>query len=130
MRRLLILAVPVVALAGCAGLSKLATPLGTLRAGSFDCAPTDTSDGRHRLVSVAPNRGARGLDLKLESGQQHTLSLPAGGSDRLYSGPLYAWRPGGDTSVLTDVQNIRTYSCRPVGYGQAAALPATGRAFP
>lgn len=129
MRRLLILAVPVVALAGCAGLSKLATPPGTVQAGSFDCTPTDASGGRHRLVSIAPNRGVQDLDLKLESGQ-HTLSLLAGGADRLYSGPLYAWRAGRDTSVLTDIENIRTYSCRQVGYGQAAALPASGRAFP
>ena len=130
MRGLLTFAVPVAVLVGCAPLSKLATPPASVQAGSWDCAPTGTSSRRHRQVSISPNPNVRGLDLKLDSGQQFSLSPLAGGTDHLFSGPLYAWRAGGDTSVLTDIQNIQLYNCRQVGYGQVAALPASGRTLP
>ena len=130
MRGPLILAVPVVALAGCAGLPRPAASPGSVQAGSFDCAPTDAAGGRRRLVSIAPDRSAGSIDLKLPSGQQFALSPLGTGSDRLYSGPRYAWRAGGDTGVLTDIENIQTYRCRQVGNAQAAASPAGGKALP
>lgn len=90
----------------------------------------NASGGRHRLVSIASDRGAKTLDLGLGPGRQFALHPLAGGSGRLYSGPQYAWRADGDTGVLTDIESIQTYSCRLVGTGQAAAPPAGGRALP
>lgn len=123
MRRLVVLCIPVIALAGCASLADLAVLPRSVQAGSYDCAPADDSGMRHRIVAVAHDRNGRDVNLRLESGQQFALSPVAGASHRLYSGPLYAWRASSGRSVLTDVETVQTYDCRRIGSVQAATLP-------
>ena len=127
MRHSLVLAILLVTLGGCAGLTKLtASPKG-VQTGSYDCAPAGRPGMRHLTAAVAPDRNGRDLDLTLEPRRQLILSPLGGASGQLYSSPLYAWRAGSDMSVLTDVENIQTYDCRQLGDGKAVTLPG-GRA--
>lgn len=127
MRNFLVLAILLVALDGCAGLAKPTPVPRSVQTGSYDCTPADRSGVRHLTIAVASDLNGRDLDLKLEPRRQFILSPLGGASGRLYSSPLYAWRAGSDMSVLTDVENIQTYNCRPLGDGKAVALSGSGR---
>ncbi len=129
MRNLLTFAVLLVALDGCAGLAKLTARPKGVQTGSYDCTPADGSGTRHLTIAVAPDRNGTDLDLNFDARRRFVLSPLAGASSQLYSGPQYAWRVGADMSVLTDVENIQTYNCRPLDDGKAVALPG-GRALP
>ena len=129
MRNLLTFAVLLVALDGCAGLAKLTARSKGVQTGSYDCAPADGSGTRRLTIAIAPDRNGTDLDLRFDARRQFVLSPLAGASGQLhsgpqlYSGPQYAWRVGADTSVLTDVENIQTFNCRPLDDGKAGALP-------
>lgn len=135
MRNLLTFAVLLVALDGCAGLTKLTARPKGVQAGSYDCMPADGSGTRHLTTAIAPDRNGRDLDLNFDARRQFVLSPLAGASGQLYSGPQiysgpqYAWRVGADMGVLTDVENIQTFNCRPLDDGKAVAPPG-GRALP
>jgi uncharacterized protein YceK len=129
MRNFLTFAVLLVSLDGCAGLAKLTAQPKGLQAGSYDCTPADRSGTRRLTIAVAPDRNGRDLDLNFDARRQFILSPLAGAFGQLYSGPQYAWRTGSDMSVLTDVENIQTYNCRPLDDGKAVALPGS-RALP
>ena len=129
MRNLLAFAVLLVALDGCAGLTKLTARPKGVQTGSYDCMPADGSGTRHLAVAIAPGRNGRDLDLDFDARRQFVLSPLAGASGQLYSGPQYAWRVGADMSVLTDVENIQTFNCRLLDNGKAVALPGR-RALP
>ncbi len=135
MRHLLTFAL-LAALGGCAGLTRpTAQPKG-VQAGSYDCAPAGHPGTRRLTVAIAPDRNGRDLDLRFDARRQFVLSPLAGASGQpasgpqLYSGPQYAWRVGGDMSVLTDVGNIQTFDCRPLDDGKAVALPGGADARP
>ncbi len=123
MRNLLTFAVLLVALDGCAGFAKLTAQPKGVQAGSYDCTPADRAGTRHLTIAVAPDRNGRDLDLNFDARRQFVLSPLPAVSGPLYSGPQYAWRVGADTSVLTDVENIQTFNCRPLDDGKAVALP-------
>ena len=112
MSRFILLSLPLITLAGCAHLRALGSPDPAVVAGSYDCVPTDSQTGaRHRFVAIDPDPSSGGLALRLETGQQVVLAPASGASGRFYASATYAWRSTGDVNVLTDVENIQTYSC-------------------
>ena len=129
MRNLLAFAALLVVLDGCAGLAKLTDRPKGVQAGSYDCAPADRSGTRHLTIAVAPDRNGKDLDLRFDARRQFVLSPLAGAPGQLYSGPQYAWRAGADMGVLTDVENIQTFNCRPLDDGYVA-LPGGADARP
>jgi hypothetical protein len=114
----LLLAASVAACAnGSAGLASIgASPA------SYSCAladsyspavadPSAPADLRYRSVTLERDGGRIALDLG--RGDTQYLDPVAGGNGRLFANANYGWRIADARSVLTDVQNIRTYNCDP-----------------
>lgn len=83
---------------------------------SYSCRATDGS-GAHRdprMVTITRDPNQARLSLTLEHGPTEILDAVASSSGRLYADAEFAWRIADDRSVLTDVENIQTYACRPV----------------
>jgi hypothetical protein len=108
---------------GCAGGS---TPLSTVGSSpeSYSCALADTyspavsdpsAPSALRDRSVTLQRAGRQIALDLGTGSTQYLDPVAGGNGRLFANAQYGWRINDARSVLTDVQNIRTYNCDPTG---------------
>jgi hypothetical protein len=107
-----------------AGCTDGATPLSNIGSGpaSYSCALADTfspavadpsapSELRHRSVTL--QRAGDRIALDLGRGNTQYLDPVAGGGGRLFANANYGWRIADARSVLTDVQNIRTYNCDP-----------------
>lgn len=65
--------------------------------------------------SVMLRREGRQLMLELRAGDTEYLDPVAGGNGRLFANRQYGWRIADSRSVLTDVQNVRTYNCDRAG---------------
>jgi hypothetical protein len=89
---------------------------------SYSCALADTfspavadpsapSGLRHRSVTL--QKAGDRIALDLGRGNTQYLDPVAGGGGRLFANANYGWRIADARSVLTDVQNIRTYNCDP-----------------
>lgn len=114
--------------AGCSG----SLPLLSLGPGpaSYSCSladafspavadPSASTDMRNRSVTLEQTGG--GIALHLGPGNTQNLDPVAGGGGRLFANASYGWRVADTRSVLTDIQNVRTYNCDP-----AAPRPKSG----
>ncbi len=126
MVRSILFALAAPALAGCAG-NWAQTSAGAVAGRDTAYACTAAEDGgnargmRHQ-VTLSRDAATRRLVLDLWKGQPQWLDPVPGTSERLYANPLFAWRPGRDSGVLTDVEDIQTYSCQRLGDTAAAPL--------
>jgi hypothetical protein len=75
-----------------------------------------------RIVSIRQAAGSHGLSLALDTEPAQFLPSVPDANRQLYANPHLAWSASGNDTVLTDVDNIQTYACRPVSYGDATAL--------
>ena len=132
-RAILLAAVPLL-IAGCAGHGGItqtaafdtAQPYARLSPGAnfYDCQVDGPSRGagNPRVVSIRHEPGADSVLLAVGVGPTQALASVAGSTRQLYANARFAWNISGNAAVLTDVNNIQTYTCRPVSYGGAVAL--------
>lgn len=105
--------------AGCS-----AGPLSSIGSGtaSYSCAladayspavadPSAPANLLRRSVTLEQSEG--GIALQLGPGDTQHLDPVAGGGGRLFANASYGWRIADTRSVLTDIQNVRTYNCDP-----------------
>jgi hypothetical protein len=71
--------------------------------------------------SVTLQKQGRQLMLEFGAGDTEYLDPVAGGNGRLFANSQYGWRIADSRSVLTDVQNVRTYNCDAAGPGSPSA---------
>jgi hypothetical protein len=83
---------------------------------SFSCHATDPTHRKQpdRIVTIRGDQTASQIRLGLEDGHDELLAPVGNATGHLFADAEYAWRFGKDRAVLTDVENIRTYSCTPV----------------
>jgi hypothetical protein len=136
MYRTIILAAVILEIVGCAQYrrstqapsSNAPRPVTTLNPDNslYACraeAPGSGADSSHvRVVSIGQATGSHGLVLALDT-EPAQLLAPVPDTDRkLYANAHLAWSANSKATVLTDVDNIQTYACRSVTYGDAMAL--------
>jgi hypothetical protein len=86
-------------------------------------APTRDAGGLHTVVvSIRQDAATHRTLLALGSGPVQTLTSVGSTTRQLYANARFAWSVSGNATTLTDVDNIQTYACRPVSYGDAVAL--------
>jgi hypothetical protein len=84
---------------------------------------SSSADSSHvHVVSIRQAAGSRGLLLALDTEPAQLLASVADTNRKLYANAHLAWSANSNATVLTDVDNIQTYACRPVTYGDAMAL--------
>jgi hypothetical protein len=66
------------------------------------------------IATVDAGAGASQLHLSMAGGQSNVLTPFGDKSGQLFANADYAWRFNGTHALLTDVSNIRTYSCEPL----------------
>lgn len=106
-------------IAGCSGgpLSSLGSgpaSYSCVLADAFSPAVADPGAPRglgHRAVTLEKTGG--GIALNLGGGDTQYLNPVAGGNGRLFANTSYGWRVTDTRSVLTDIQNVRSYNCSP-----------------
>ncbi len=81
-----------------------------------------TGSSRLRVVSIRQAGGSHGLLLALGTEPAQLLSSVPNSNGQLYANAHLAWSSNSNDTVLTDIDNIQTYACRPVSYGDATAL--------
>ena len=94
---------------------------------SFSCRPTDQSGAGHesRVVTITRDPSGSRLRLVLEKERTEILMPVSGSGGQLFSDAEFAVRVGPDHSVLTDVENIRTYTCIRAGMRHFAKNSST-----
>jgi hypothetical protein len=125
-----------VLVAGCAALTKVSqAPAfyatqsdarfnqgGSLYACRAD-GPTQDAGSLHTMVvSIRQDAATHRMLLALGSEPVQALASVGSTTRQLYANGRFAWSVGGRAIMLTDVDNIQTYACRPVNYGDAVEL--------
>jgi hypothetical protein len=94
---------------------------------SFYACRTETLGGGavgapSRVVSIRQAAGSRGLLLALGTDPAQFLPSVPDAYRQLYANAHLGWSANHNDAVLTDVDNVQTYACRPISYGDATAL--------
>lgn len=118
------------ALCGCTPPGADPAKQAQLASTTYSCRVTDSPGSHHhpRTVTITRDPAQSKLGLALENGRTEILDPVASSSGQLFADAEFAWRVAGDRSVLTDVENIQTYACRPVIVWPAAGSVVTARA--
>jgi len=107
----------VVLLAGC---DQRGAGLGARETATYQCVPSDQAPAKggavasgqkgRRLTVTYDDRSQQAL-VSLDGGSINYLKLVPDVKDRLYANEKYAWKTGGNASVLTDIADVQVYSC-------------------
>lgn len=131
MHRIVLPFLAAIALGGCANGLKTTALLGPERSLSYDCSlpmRPKVSGMHHRTVVIQRDGSSKRLVLNLDKSRRQLLEPVVGATGQLFSNSLFAWRVDGQVSTLTDVENIETYACRPVGDAGPAEPSVTRKA--
>jgi hypothetical protein len=80
------------------------------------------ADAAERAVAVHPDPGSHRLLLSLGADPAQPLEPVAGTAGHLFANSHFAWSLGASAIVLTDIDSVQTYTCRPINYAEAAVL--------
>ena len=136
MRETVLLAAVIVGVAGCVGRTDgtQATSPDALNSdatlnrdgGFYACRADGQSDGAGstplRLISIRQEPGSHRLLLTPHTRPAQYLAPVDGRNGQLYANAHFAWRVTSNAIVLTDIDNVQTYACRPVSGAAARAM--------
>jgi hypothetical protein len=94
--------------------------------GFYACRADGQSDGAGsvppRLVSISQEPGSQRVLLTSLTRPAQSLAPVTGSNGQLYANAHFAWRVTRNAIVLTDIDNVQTYACRPVSGAAARAM--------
>jgi hypothetical protein len=102
-------------LAGCGHTTPAPQPVPMpVEAHSYVCRPDDAPapPSAEQHVTVRADDQRTGLLMRVGTqGSWRPLAAVPGSTGPIYDDAVYAWRTAGSDGVLTDIRNVRTYSC-------------------